>query len=310
MSESETPTDNPHGSTHLPDRPQLPTTFFQERERQDEAQILAEMRGELVEELVYSAPIQGRQVTNLSYAGIKEGIRRRGNVEILEVRTEETAEEFRVLVRVRDHDNHIDVLGASSAEKKRPFAYVLAHNKAERNAFAKLIPAKWYAILINEYLARRKGGSGFTANSREVLPGGVESNADSDHSTGVSTSEARADWHVPAAKLTSPVEGITEEPIFHASRTVGTAYISQEHGEVSLVPEIAPKADSGPVRGFLVAKFLEPLHIRHPEFEFKLSIDSAGYLSAVLIRMSLESDRLKEVFDAVAWSFAKAVEAK
>jgi hypothetical protein len=134
------------------EKSQIPIQVFQAFEKRDEDQILAEMRGELIEDLVYSIDIQGRRVTNLSYAGVKEAIRRRGNLEILEVRTEETEKEIRALVRVRDLDNRIDVLGASSSEKDRPFAYVLAVNKAERNAMAKLIPAKWYATLIKDWL--------------------------------------------------------------------------------------------------------------------------------------------------------------
>lgn len=137
-------------------RPELPIQAFQTMEKRDEEQILAEMRGELVEEFVYSIPIQGKQVTNLSYAGVKEAIRKRGNVQLLEIRTEETETEIRGLVQVRDLDNRIDVLGASSADKGKPFAYVLALNKAERNAFSKLIPAKWYATLIKDWLQKHR----------------------------------------------------------------------------------------------------------------------------------------------------------
>jgi len=137
-------------------RPDLPVQAFQAMEKRDEEQILVEMRGELVEEFVYSIPIQGKQVTNLSYAGVKEAIRKRGNVELLQVRTEETETEIRGLVQVRDLDNRIDVLGASSADKGKPFAYVLALNKAERNAFSKLIPAKWYATLIQDWLQKHR----------------------------------------------------------------------------------------------------------------------------------------------------------
>lgn len=123
-------------------KPALPVKAFQELDRRDENQILAEIRGELVEEFVYSIQLQGKRATNLSYAGVKEAIRRRGMFEILDVRTEETDHEIRTLMKVRDLVNRIDVLGASSAEKDKAFAYVLAVNDAERNAFSKLIPAK------------------------------------------------------------------------------------------------------------------------------------------------------------------------
>jgi len=121
----------PSTSTTQTDKQLLLVEVFHEMERRDENQILAEMRGEILEDLVYSTDIQGRRVTNLSYAGVKEAVRRRGNLEILEARTEETDDEIRALVRVRDHENRIDVLGASSAEKGKPFSYTLAVNKGE-----------------------------------------------------------------------------------------------------------------------------------------------------------------------------------
>ncbi len=153
-----------------PDTSSVPVEVFQTLERRDEQQILEEMRGEIISDLVYSTNIAGRLVTNLSYAGVKEAVRRRGNVEILDVRVEETDHELRALVKVRDHQNRIDVLGASSAEKSQPFAYTLAVNKAERNAFAKLIPAKWLATLVREYLDRKKPrGQHETIVSEEAL---------------------------------------------------------------------------------------------------------------------------------------------
>src|SRR5208337_3157502 len=142
--------------TTQPETKQLPTETFQEMDRRDEGQILAEMRGEQLVEFVYSIRIEGRQVTNLSYAGVKEAIRRRGHVEILDIKTEQDDKEYRAIVRVRDHDNQIDVLGASTCEKTKPFAWTLAVNKAERNAWMKLIPSKWIATLIQEWLTRNK----------------------------------------------------------------------------------------------------------------------------------------------------------
>src|SRR5208282_4076058 len=138
------------------ERKQLPTETFQDMDRRDEGQILAEMRGEQLADYVYSIRIEGRQVTNLSYAGVKEAIRRRGHVEILDIKTEQDDKEYRAIVRVRDHDNQIDVLGASTCEKTKPFAWTLAVNKAERNAWMKLIPSKWIATLIQEWVTRNR----------------------------------------------------------------------------------------------------------------------------------------------------------
>lgn len=126
---------------------------FQELDVRDEGQILAEMRGEFLEQYVYSFQQAGRNITNLSYVGVKEAIRRRGHVQIIDHRVEEVNGKYRATVLVHDLVNDIDVLGVSEAEVNKPFAYVLAVNKAERNAFMKIIPAKFYAELIKEKLS-------------------------------------------------------------------------------------------------------------------------------------------------------------
>ena len=119
----------------------------------DEGQILKEMRGEFIETYVYSFKQGGRDITNLSYIGIKEAIRRRGGIEIIgDPIVTEVDGKIRALVKVHDCVNRIDVLGASEADAEKPFAFVLAVNKAERNAFSKLIPAKFFAQLIEEKL--------------------------------------------------------------------------------------------------------------------------------------------------------------
>jgi hypothetical protein len=129
----------------------VPAEFFQLSERQDEAQIAAEMRGELLGQYVYRINLHGREITNLSIAGIREAVRRRGGVEIMEFHVEDVEDEFRATVKVRDHVNQIDVVGASTCKKSQPFAYTIAMNKAERNAFRKLVPEKLLALLIGEY---------------------------------------------------------------------------------------------------------------------------------------------------------------
>lgn len=121
-------------------------------EAKDEDQILAEMKGEFLAQFVYSFQQGNRTITNLSYAGIKEAIRRRGHYQIIEQTITEANGKIRVLIKVHDLVNDIDVLGASEAEADKPFAYVLAVNKAERNAFAKVMPAKLIAEMIQEKL--------------------------------------------------------------------------------------------------------------------------------------------------------------
>jgi hypothetical protein len=130
---------------------------YQIMEVKDEDQILVEMSGSsFLQQYVYSFKQGTRDITSLSYVGIKEAIRKRGGVEIVgDPQVSEVNGKIRALVKVHDCIHNIDVLGVSEAESDKPFAYVLAVNKAERNAFAKLIPAKLFAELIAEKLGKK-----------------------------------------------------------------------------------------------------------------------------------------------------------
>lgn len=138
------------------DTKQLPVEVFQEMDARDENQILAEMRGEQLQEFVYSIDVNGRQVINLSYAGAKEYKRQRGHFQIVDVKTEQDEREIRAWVILRDLRNQDEAIGAAAADKSKPFAWTLCLNKSERNAIMKLIPAKSMAVLIKEWLDRNK----------------------------------------------------------------------------------------------------------------------------------------------------------
>jgi hypothetical protein len=286
------------------DAKQLPIEVFREMERRDENQILAELRGELLEEFVYSISIDGRQVTNMTYAGIKEASRRRGDMEILEVRTEADDKEFRALVRVRDHQNKIDVVGASSCERNKPFAYVLAVNKAERNAFAKLIPAKWLALLIQEYLGRQKEG---TKHPTEVPPTKSPSPARVDP---VQAKPVPA-WKVPATpNQVSPdqiQQGVRQFPLLKELHSFGMVNVLGE--EIAVIPERPVSLDTALIEGFLIRRVIEPLVAKHGlSYTFKRT--SNGFLEAVLIRGKLPDQQLREVISGARWAFERALEEK
>ena len=117
------------------------------------------------------------------------------------------------------------------------------------------------------------------------------------------------EWHVPTAK-SEPGPGITEEPIFHGSRAVGLVYINTELLELSLVPETRIKADAGPIQKFLVSKFLEGVRAKHSDFHYALKSDSDGYLEALLVKMALDKDGIKQLLDATSWAFAKSADGK
>ena len=131
---------------------------YLEMEVRDEKQVLAELRSEMLETFVYSFKQGDRQITNLSYAGIKEAVRLRGNITLVgEPTITETDHTIRAMVKIHDCVNNVDFLGVSEADKTKPFAFVLAVNKAERNAYAKLLPGKYFAELVKQWLNEKRG---------------------------------------------------------------------------------------------------------------------------------------------------------
>lgn len=273
----------------------LPVQVFQELDHRDEEQILAEIRGELVEEFVYSIQLQGRQVTNLSYAGIKEAIRRRGNFEILDIQVTENDAEFRALVRVRDLINRIDVLGASTAEKNKPFAYVLALNKAERNAFSKLIPAKWYATLIDDWLKRRR------ESSRQNIQ------ADNAVACANTSEEANNSWKTSVPITTEPItqEGLRQFPLIQGTQGFGMINILGD--EASIVPEGPCYVSDPSIGNFLIGRILEQMKEKREEFQYQISEGNNGILDAILIKGPLQEGQIKDLVNAARWAFSKAL---
>ncbi len=143
-------------------------------EKRDEEQILLEMKNAVVSQWVYKARINGVDVTSLSYAGVKEAVRRRGNFRFQPcqccgktVHVDEDAKEYHAQVTVHDMNRDVMFVGAAASFKNLPFAWVLAVNKAERNAFRKMLPEKQIALLVEEYL--RTGAK----NPPSVPPGRI-----------------------------------------------------------------------------------------------------------------------------------------
>ena len=145
--------------SEIEDRPTLETIMM--IEKKDEEQIIGKMRGEVVQSWIYSFTQNGKQITSLSYNGVKEAIRRRGNLSWYPcdhchkpVHIEETETEIIATVTAWDLNNNVRFIGTASANKKQPFSWVLATNKAERNALRKMLPEKAIALLIEEYLKK------------------------------------------------------------------------------------------------------------------------------------------------------------
>lgn len=143
---------------------EIPEVIFL-TEKKDEDQILAEMKNQVISQWLYTIDVwnpktkQTEKLTSLSYAGVKEAVRRRGNFRFVPckccgktVHVDNDEKEYRVQVTVHDENRNIMFIGAAQSPKNTPFAWVLAVNKAERNAFRKMLPEKQIAVLVQQYL--------------------------------------------------------------------------------------------------------------------------------------------------------------
>jgi hypothetical protein len=132
--------------------------------------------------------------------------------------------------------------------------YTLAVNKAERNAFAKLIPAKWFAVLINEYLQRKQS---------KPAPGKPEERPpESD----------QEEWQlrVPVTKDPVAIDGVKQVPLIDGTTAIGMVNVLEDGSQVSIVSERTIKADDPVIANFLVPRVLDQIVAKHPEFRYKL----------------------------------------
>jgi len=274
-----------------------PANEYQIMDRRDENQILSEMRGEVLEDLVYDITLSGRRVTNLSYAGIKEAIRRRGSLEILDVKIEETESTIRALVKVRDLQNRIDVLGASEADKQKPFAYTLAVNKAERNAFAKLIPAKWLATLIDEYL-QQKG----TAQRHEAKPSPTQRPIDKKPCNPVKLDPETLTYLTATTEMKK--EGLKQYPLTEGLTPIGMINVLGDFA--ALVPENANiRRDHTAFTSFLYPRILDQMSNKY-QLEYEDVGTANGELLYIIIKGKLAEEQIRGLISAAKWAFSKA----
>jgi hypothetical protein len=287
--------------------PDLPV--YQDMDKRDENQIIQEMRGEILEDLVYDISISGRRVTNLSYAGIKEAIRRRGSLEILDVKTEETESTIRVMVKVRDLQNRIDVLGASEADKAKPFAYTLAVNKAERNAFAKLIPAKWFATLIDEYL-QQKGNTPRRETQQQrnsnPPPQPIPSPVKMQGNKHLDIDPETLNLLTTSTKIED--ERLHQYPFSpNGDNPIGMINAIEE--VTSIVPfQSSLRTDHTAFTSFLFPKIIDKICSKH-NCEYEVVSTAEGSLLYILIKGKLTEEQIKELLTPSRWAFLKAFEA-
>lgn len=132
---------------------------FEIMERMDEDQIVAELQGEALKEMVYKAK-DGKVV--LSWAGIKQLAYQQGGIEINMVEMKEDDQKFTIIVKATDSIKKSSMLGVSTQEKTafgKPdqFALQKAMSKAQRNAIRGLLPEILVQKSIETFLLQQTG---------------------------------------------------------------------------------------------------------------------------------------------------------
>lgn len=146
---------------------QLPYALM---ERKDEDQILQEIKGNVLEEFVYSFPQGNKQVTGLSYAGVKQIALKMGNIHCEEPILQENGSCWISKVKAIDVQRNLEMWGVSVQRKfmelrdgrklRDDFCVQKCVSKAERNALRKLMPEKIIIEMIKEWQKNNKSGGG------------------------------------------------------------------------------------------------------------------------------------------------------
>lgn len=157
---------------------------FREMEKRDEAQILAELQGEIVDEMIYQFPSGGRIVTGISWMGIKEIARRYGKIDVNLVHFEDLGNAYMIVVKAIDIEKGTGLLGTSTQSKMMSrkdgsetpddFCVQKAMSKAQRNAIRSIIPETYFktvfAELAKDHPPTRAGRKEVESEKTEVYP--------------------------------------------------------------------------------------------------------------------------------------------
>jgi len=149
-----------------------------EIEQKDEAQVLAELAGELIEVMIYTVEVYDRrrkqkvEKVRLSWAGTKEVARSRGNIVLSEPVVTDLDTTIRIMVKATDLTRNFTVFGGCQQPRKmkvndvdRDTGEITGHHfeddaycfqkglsKCQRNALSLCIPADYSAKCINRFL--------------------------------------------------------------------------------------------------------------------------------------------------------------
>lgn len=181
----------------------LPDSAIKAIERADDDAIVAALTtGRAAEEYFYRVVADDREVLGISTAGAFEIARLLGNIEALsDIRAERDESDYHVVVRVRDAQRNVTVLGAARqslmkevkvrdkhgqetadrsgqageyTQKPDPNAWTICLNKAQRNGILHLAPAQAIVRIVEGFLAAGKGRR-LSAEAGARAPGARES---------------------------------------------------------------------------------------------------------------------------------------
>ncbi len=149
----------------VPVTQQLPSQLFEQFDRADEDQIVAELMGGVVEEYAYQFKQGGATVTGLSLAGVMNVAQNMGGITCDgPPRWEITDDEYYCEIAAVDHHRGLKLWG-NAAQARRyangsvdTFARQKALSKAQRNAVRKVIPETIATKMLEAFIGGRKPG--------------------------------------------------------------------------------------------------------------------------------------------------------
>ncbi len=133
-----------------------PQDSYQMMDKRDEEQILAEIKGHMIEEYVYQFKAGGKLVTGVSYAGIKAMVVRRGGYEIISDAIIRENDYFLAKVKIQDKQLDLQGLGLGECYINEPFARQKAMGKALRNAYRSIMDEGQFIAFIKQWKNKKE----------------------------------------------------------------------------------------------------------------------------------------------------------
>lgn len=166
---------------------------IREIDERDEAQVLAELAGETLDEYIYETTDKrtGARKVKLSWIGTREVARDKGNIALSDPIINDQDGFIRIIVRATDLRRNFTVFGGCHQPKQQkvkvfdehgkevgyqtqddPYYFTKGLSKAQRNAMQSIIPAGYMARTIDKYLlaSGKKPVKQITQAKKETKP--------------------------------------------------------------------------------------------------------------------------------------------